>query len=273
MWNRVGEMKRGSIQSQFIIVALAGACAFASFASAKTVDLTLANSHGEANGAHFFWTAAHPTGSGVIQSFLRIGSNEGEIEGYNTDAKSYQFDEKGGGFTHSLLISDIPQVNGYFQFLLDINQRSSVPDSLLSMHELVFFRGSKNDVNEFDSASQTFADDPGAVKAWDLDAGPDGNSVVEMDYGLNPGSGWGDVIVYVPVSLFTGTGEYLYLYSAFGVPNPNNAGYEEWAVMGDGGDPQGGPVPPATPLPLAAAGGLVLLATIGAGNRRNRISV
>ena len=266
-------MKRGSVEIACSVFAYLGMCALASLASAKSVNLTLVDSHDDVNGAHFFWTSAHPTGSGVIQSFLRIGSNEEVIEGYNTDAKTYQFDEKGGGFTHSLRISDIPQVNGYFQFLLDINQRNSTPDSLLSMHELIFFRGNKSDVNKFDPLSQTFLDDPSAVKAWDLDAGLEGNSVVEMDYGLNPGSGWGDVMVYVPVSLFTGTGEYLYLYSAFGIPNPNNAGYEEWAVMGDGGDTQGGPLPPATPLPAAAAGGLVLLATIGVGNRRHRASV
>lgn len=265
-------MKRGFGKIKLSVAAIVCACALSSLASAETIDLTSRGSSGTINGAHFFWTDAHPTGSGVIQSFLRIGSNSDVIQGYNTDAKKYQFDEKGGGFTHSLRISDIPQVNGYFQFLLDINQRSSSPDSLLSMHELAFFRGSQADVNRFDPLGKTFESDPGAVKAWDLNPTSAGENVVEMDYQLNPGSGWGDVMVYVPVSLFTGTGEYLYLYSAFGVPHPNNAGYEEWAIMGPGGRIEGGPTPPLAPLPASAAGGLMLLGAVGAGKARRRRS-
>ena len=51
---------------------------------------------------------------------------------------------------------------------------------------------------------------------YDLDGG--GDNWIKLDYGLNSGSGEGDMVAYIPNSLFTGAGsQYLYLYSRFGV--------------------------------------------------------
>ncbi|QWV95703.1 PEP-CTERM sorting domain-containing protein [Geomonas oryzisoli] len=49
-----------------------------------------------------------------------------------------------------------------------------------------------------------------------------------MNYDLNPGSGWGDIYMYVPTSLFTGKSGYFTLYSEF---EGANDGFEEWAAM------------------------------------------
>ena len=74
MRNRVGAMKRGSVEIACSVFAYLGMCALASLASAKSVNLTLVDSHDDVNGAHFFWTSAHPTGSGVI-----MGSADGLV--------------------------------------------------------------------------------------------------------------------------------------------------------------------------------------------------
>jgi hypothetical protein len=132
---------------------------------------------------------------------------------------------------------------------------------------VVLFQGTNPNVSNFDTTTQTFVDDPTAFKAFDLDSGPDGDSRVEMNYGLNPGSGWGDVIMYVPVARFTGTGQYLQFYSAFGDPNENNDGFEEWATLEGLGD-ENGPPPPAVPLPTAAWAGMTLVGVLGVSKLR-----
>src|SRR5262252_9181811 len=69
---------------------------------ATLVDLTFRGAEGTANGAIFDQSDAHPTGSGVIQSFVRI-QGTGVEQGYNTDARPLQLDEnKSPTFTRSL---------------------------------------------------------------------------------------------------------------------------------------------------------------------------
>src|SRR5947209_8985873 len=61
---------------------------------------------GGIGGAVFSRLHLQGTGSGVIDSFLRVGSNSDVEQGYNSDLPSqqFQFDEVGGGFTHSLAL-------------------------------------------------------------------------------------------------------------------------------------------------------------------------
>ena len=62
------------------------------------IDLTTAGASAELdNGAIVQQTDAQPTGTGFIQSFVRIqgaASGGGSQEGYNTDGRPLQFDEK-----------------------------------------------------------------------------------------------------------------------------------------------------------------------------------
>ena len=61
------------------------------------------------------------TGTGVFDPFLRIQS-KGEESGYNTDG-DVQFATKAGIWTHSITLANVPVVNGYLEFFLDIKNQ------------------------------------------------------------------------------------------------------------------------------------------------------
>ena len=199
--------------------------------TAVAYDLTTRGSEQTVEGAIFRQTDAQPTGTGVINSFVRLqGGNASPIEqGYNTDARPLQFDEnKSPQFTRSLHLSDVPQVtiNGkvYLEFLLDINQSSSQP--LLSLDQLQVYVADAPDLTGYDPVAKTLA---GNSPLYDLDA--HGDNYLKMNYSLNHGSGSGDVLVYVPFPTSVRSGDpYIYLFSRFGENNGANAGFEEWAT-------------------------------------------
>jgi len=201
---------------------------------ATALDLTARGSSGEVNGAFFVQYDARPTGTGYIQSFLRIqgASAKGVTQqGYNTDARPLQYDEnKSPQFTRALQASEVPTVVkdgvAYKEFLLDINQKSSQP--LLSLDQLRFYAGHAGNLTGYDPATHTLA---GMTPVYDMDAG--GDSWVKLDYRLNTGSGSGDMLLYVPAAAFAGQ-EYIYLYSKFGEHFAANSGFQEWA-RGTGG--------------------------------------
>lgn len=228
-----------------------------SSAYATTVDLVNSDS-GTINGALFEWTAAQPTGTGVIQPFVRIQAN-GTEEGYNTSFTPTPLDAKSGKWTHNLLLSDVPVVNvggtDYLQFLLDINQTNveKTGGNLLTLNALQIYLGAAGNMHTTNISSL-------GTLIYDMGAG---NSI-ELDYDRNPGSGAGDMYAYIPTSLITGSNPYLYLYSAFGNPNPSNDGFEEWATVG-------GPTPPV-PEPgtmILLGAGFLGLAIYGKRRRNN----
>ncbi len=219
------------------------------------------------------------TGTGVINSFARIEGKENEA-GYNTDAKPV-LDTKSGSHTHALLASAVPQLthsdfdflpdNGkaYWEFLLDINEGGSPksPDPLISLNDLMLFRGTEAQLRYFNGTAMVGTTNPtkydlvgpaGATKVYDLDSGE--NSQVLLNYDLNPGSGGGDLFVYIPVA---SAGDYLLLYSQFGNPPgtySSSAGFEEWAVQDVS--------TPRVPAPAAALLGMFGLTTAGWRLRR-----
>lgn len=196
---------------------------------ATALDLTARGSSGWIGEAFFTQFDARPTGTGYIQSFLRVqgASAKGVTQqGYNTDARPLQYDEnKSPKFTRALHVSEVPTVNVggsyYKEFLLDINQKASQP--LLSLDQLRFYVGGAGNLRGYDPATKSLA---GLTPVYDLDAG--GDNWVKLDYRLNTGSGSGDMLVYVPVAAFAG-GEYVYLYSKFGEHHAANSGFQEWA--------------------------------------------
>ncbi len=197
--------------------------------SGTPLDLTTHGAIGSIEGAIFQQYDAQPTGTGVINSFVRIqGNKAAEQQGYNTDYRKVQFDENTSPqFTRSLQLSSVPTVNIggviYREFLLDINQKASSP--LLSLDELRFYVGNAGNLIGYSAGNLS-----GATKVYDLDA--NGDNWVKVNARLNQGSGKGDVLVYVPNSLFTG-GSYVYLYSKFGTNIACNGGFEEWAAGKD----------------------------------------
>lgn len=225
-----------------ILIAAAG---FGMVGNGATIDLTSAGASGYANGGFFQQISPQSTGTGVIDSFLRIQAN-GTEQGFNNSVSEFTLDDvaKGGSpFNHDIRLSGVPLVNingqNYYQFLLDINQSGSEGhgSDLLSMYAMqIWLRGSP--ITTLSHPRGTYADltGSGATLAWTL-----GDSTVEMDARLNPGSGAGDMFAYIPQSIL-GTGDqYVYLYSAFGIPHESNDGYEEWAVLKGGSTvPDGG---------------------------------
>jgi hypothetical protein len=207
------------MKSLSLASAIAVLFAIASPAIATTLNLTTEGSSGTINGALFQQTDPIPTGTGFIDSFVRMQTNQPIEQGYNTDGTPV-YDDLAGTFTHSLLISGIPTVtiNGvtYYRFLLDINQTAA--DPLLSLDDLqIFLEGVGN---------LTVPVNALGTPIYDL-----GDNAVLLDYSLNSGSGSGDMFFYLPTSLLpanTSGTPYLYLYSLF---SNNNDGFEEWATI------------------------------------------
>lgn len=212
---------------------------------AATLDLTQAGDSGYIDDAFFLqFDPDSSTGTGVIESFLRIQA-KGVEQGYNTDARPVEYDEHTDPFTHSLLLTDVPLVTlddgvTYREFLLDLNENG--PGKLISLDQLQISLQATGDMDDY----STIFSSP----VYDL--GDD--SWIMMNYDLNAGSGSGDVLAYIPDSLFEGvSGDYVYLYSEFGAQAATDAGFEEWAVrIGES-------------LPAIPAPGAFLLGGIGVG--------
>lgn len=202
------------------------------------------------SGAIFAQINVQPTGTGVIQSFLRLQNNPNE-QGYNTDARSYaagktQFDEKTDpNFTRSIQLGAVPIVNiggtNYREFFLDINENASLGGRLLSLDQLEIFLSSSSTLDNYASAnpngppsSLTGLGGATSKQIFTLDTGfnpssPDSPFVdnwISLDYLTSSGgSGKGDMVFYLPDALFAnsgqGTNPYVYLYSQFGCGGVN----------------------------------------------------
>lgn len=208
------------------------------------------------NGAVFTQAFTQSTGTGVIDPFLR-SQDDGINTGMNTDANNV-YDNLASGFTSSIHVNEFGIVSllgtDYVRFLLDINEVATQGQEFLILDSLKIVTAVSNPsyTNITDATN-----DPGA-NIYDMNpvaaSGPNG---VRLNYNLNPGSGAGDLFVYIPAISFAGTGNnYLYLYSQFGnvaafANPPITAGYdasdgfEEWSrVIADGSGAGGGnPVP------------------------------
>jgi hypothetical protein len=220
------------------------------------------------NGAIFQQTPEdQPTGTGVFDSFVRLDENsaaeeprDGRSQGYNTSGRPVPFDElQDPNFTRDVRLGDLVPVEVdeglYYSFRLDINEPGN-GDATLSLDTIKLFVSG--------SGSQTTTDvESLGAKVFDLDAL--GDVFLKLDARLRagggaPGSGTGDMTMYVPVGLFDGfdAGDFVYLYSEFGLQSGmrtdalgEQAGFEEWATL----------------IPEPAAGVLVGLALLAISSR------
>ena len=263
-------------------------------ASADLCDLTTLNSScgpmgGEWSGTHSPSThpfamgaivrqiGPQPTGTGYIDSFVRIQHHPTE-QGYNTDNRPLQFDEKTAAtFTHSIRVANVPVVNiggtNYREFFLDVNENSSTPNRYLSLDKLQIFLGASGNLGNYVASGLTGTLN-GLSPIYNMDTGVSGigdlqDNWIQLDYSLNSGSGQGDMVAYIPDSLFTNTGEnpYVYLYSQFGTTTSGptslttDAGFEEWWTRSPIAVPQTA-VPEPTALVLLGSGLALVARTI-----------
>lgn len=193
---------------------------------------------------------------------MRI-QNNGNEQGYNSsaawlpNASNPQFNETGdynSQFNKALPLTDIPIVyiynpatlsfDAYRELRLDINEVSQQGNQYLSLDALQIYQSNSNQLANFTGSpttTGTFTDvgnitGQGSLR-YNMDAGDAGN-LVQMNYNLQPGSGVGDISVFIPDSAFNSQ-QYVYVYSAFGFEPTDVAGnkiwgssdgFEEWSV-------------------------------------------
>jgi MYXO-CTERM domain-containing protein len=238
------------------------------------IDLTTADATGTSNGALYVQVPDQSTGTGVIEPFLRI-QQKGTEQGYNSDVGGNDpWDTKSGTWTHDLLVSDLigATIDGvdYYEFLLDINQTASNP--LLSLNNVQIFTRTGAITEAPDSLAGL-----GDLR-YNNDVGAQGDTTVQLNFLLNPGSGAGDMYMYVPVSAFAGAlpTDNVYFYSLFGHPgNVSNDGFEEWALVGEAvptttAEPTTTNEPTTTDGPEPAALGLLGLGLLAVSRRIRR---
>lgn len=243
-------------------------------AQAATLDLTSAGASGTLNGGVYTQVGPQGTGSGAINSFVRIGAaNQDVVQAYNTTATT-SFDNQGGAtFNHAITVGQLGLPPGgsntLMHFLLDINQTSASP--LLNLDEVQIFLSTTPDqsTTAFNAGVLALGN---AALVYRMDAGAD--NTVTLDYSLNPGSGGGDMTLdlmasvldpaFAALGLTTDAqknGAFIYLYSKFGsAPNPNNDGFEEWAYL----------TPAATRVPEPGTVALLASGLLGAVLMRGR---
>src|SRR5258708_4708187 len=123
---RKAKMRRVLCKSACALLLAAGGTIFSGSANAEvTLNLAASSPQDALNGALFYSSDIQPTGTGVIQPFVRIQGKPTE-SGYNTDGP-IEFDTKdhtGQNWTHSITLSQVPIVTiggvQYREFLLDI---------------------------------------------------------------------------------------------------------------------------------------------------------
>src|SRR5256714_7876450 len=231
-------MKTIRISSLSALLIAAGSLVLATGAHATVVDLingdsgTITNSYGTAT---FDFTQPQPTGTGIIQPFLRVQNDPSE-QGYNTSGGT-PFDDKAGPWTHNLTFADLVTtavtINGqnYFKLLLDVNEPGG-SKSTVSLESLQFYTSSQGSLVTTDISTL------GTLR-YSLSPGDQ----ILLDAARNHGSGSGDMYAYIPVSAFAGTAstDFVYMYCAFGNTDPSQGGFEEWALVGK-------PIPEASTL-------------------------
>lgn len=227
-------------------------------AQATVLDLTTTGATGAINGATYTQVPPIPTGSGYIDSFVRIRDNQSTVQGYNTTVSGTYQNDGTDTFNHAVTVGSIGflDINGnapggvVMRFLLDINQTHEDPFLLLSEVQ-IFLSTSPNQSIEPVLAQGQLLPLAASWLVYQMDAGADNGAM--LNYALNSGSGSGDMTLDIPIEMFASAfshlglntpdlqnGAFLYLYSKF---EGNNDGYEEWTNY------QGSPIgnPPCDP--------------------------
>jgi len=280
MNTRVVCLLRGLTVACGVFVAL---LVFSNRAWASGCNLYTSSASCTFNGGVYNVVGPHPTGTGVIDSFLRV-QQKGAEEGFNTGARPMTCDGRtcddktDPSFTRNLNTSEVPIVNingtNYREFFLDINEPSSTPGNYLTLDAVEIYVSNSSDLTTHTSTSPGYGTITGATKVYDMETN-NGDNWVNMDYNLvGGGSGWGDMVLFVPDSPLFANNQYVYLYSEFGCGNQfisakscgsgkyqSQAGFEEWWVPGSNTTTGTGAAAVPEPATLILSGtGLLLFA-------------
>ena len=265
-----------------VLCAVAGLVLPSIAAFGTELDLSGSATSGSLTGAVggtaiFSETSTHPAGTGVFDPFLTISSQgNSKIErGYNTDGfTALYLDQQRPQWNNLLKVSDLAKINiggtKYYAFELDANEPSGTerkdgsPKSLLSIDNIRIYTSStdntaavQSDESKLENPSPLgtlrFAlNDPlksGSnynLTNWvKMDATTDG---IADTQGHNGGSGFSDLIVYIPASDFPNLNDYLFFYNLNGAHfqadvggDAAEGGFEEWrAVVRTDSVPDGG---------------------------------
>ncbi len=239
--------------------------------AATSLNLTTAGAYGQI-GSALFSANTGKAGTGTLQPFYRLSQqgNNTTAEGYNASARPVMGDvNTSPTFTKDLLAGGLTTVftNGiaYYQFWLDINQNNN--DPLLSLDTVEVWLSS----SPISPANTLAALASQATKVFDLDSvanGGSGNEIL-LNYDLNPGSGYADMIMLLPKSLFPNPAQYLTLVSKFGFKGGDyeeNDGFEEWSTYSSGSYVSVGDRVWSTRVRLKRLGGLVSRCKCGGYN-------
>ena len=225
--------------------------------------------------AIFSETATHPAGTGVYDPFLTINSqgNDPIESGYNTDGHTALYLSQQRPEWNTLLrLGDLAIITiggtAYYGFELDANEPNGTHDgdakSLISIDNIRIYTSSSDNTGAV-ANDESKLEDPsplGTLRFALNDPLKDGNGNYNVDnwvkleaatdgiadlQGHNGGSGFSDMIVYIPVADFAGASptDYVWFYNLNGVHfnadadgTATEGGYEEWrAVLIPEGNP------------------------------------
>jgi len=172
------------------------------------------------------------SGYGAFNPFLRT-QHKGIESGFNTNANNI-LDNVGSGHTHAVLLSELRTItylgDQYVRFFLDIGEPDDNVKPLLSTLELELWVNNISNDSDYSNGLGT--------KVWDLDAGINGDTTLNLDYNiLKGGNGKYDIVALFDASLFAAysPNNYFYLYNKFGKETSSPQEYasegtfEEWA--------------------------------------------
>ncbi|PLR16268.1 hypothetical protein CFHF_11005, partial [Caulobacter flavus] len=194
------------------------------------IDITAPGSSTTVNGVVITRGDAIGSGTGNYDPFLAIGDNDGNENGFNTDASGVL--NTNAAKTSSLTFNQIPirLINGvqYLEFRLDLNETNENPFTALNAMKIYYSSAPATGADYISGTQELDAD---FTKVFDLDAG--GDKTLLMD-AHSSGSGNDDYIFYVPVSLFGAADlstAYITVYAEFGRPGTTygaDDGFEEF---------------------------------------------